>query len=126
MNTVIAQALAEIEVMFSSSTVTAVEDENGVWVVVDPVDIGPLWTPRLTMLGFYIANTYPYADVYPHFIGADVARAQGGGYIEAVTPNGSLNGRPAVQVSRRSHRWNPANDTAALKAQRIIDWLCAA
>lgn len=123
MNTAVAEAVAEIGATFPDSTVATVEDGGGVWVVIDPVDIGPSWTPRLTTLGFHVANTYPYADVYPHFVGADVCRADGGGHIEAVTPNGSFNGQPAVQVSRRSNRWNPANDTAALKARRVLDWL---
>ncbi|HVV12775.1 hypothetical protein [Amycolatopsis sp.] len=31
-------------------------------------------------------------------------------------------GRAALQLSRRSNRWNPARDNAALKAQKVITW----
>jgi hypothetical protein len=31
--------------------------------------------------------------------------------------------RPALQLSRRSNGWNPAVDSAALKAEKVITWL---
>ena len=30
---------------------------------------------------------------------------------------------PAIQISRRSNRWNPDRDTAALKLARVLDWI---
>jgi hypothetical protein len=32
------------------------------------------------------------------------------------------NDRQALQLSRRSNRWNPATDNAALKAEKVIKW----
>lgn len=125
MNAAVTQAIEEIEVTFPDATVTIKEDAAGVWVTVDPVDLGPNWTPSSTAFTFHLASTYPYADVYPHFLGANVVRTEGGGYVEAVTPNAAWDGHPAVQVSRRSSKWNAVNDTAALKGLRVLDWLRA-
>ena len=122
MNTATTEALEEIAATFPDAAVTTAEDANGTWVTIDTVDLGPRWMPNITQLTFHIATTYPYADVYPHFLGADVVRTEGG-YADAVTPGHTANGKPVVQVSRRSNNWNPATDTAALKALRVIDWL---
>ena len=29
----------------------------------------------------------------------------------------------ATMVSRKSNRWNPAQDTAALKLAKVLDWI---
>lgn len=121
----ITEAIQEIEATFPDSDVTVKEDGAGVWVTVDPVDLGPKWTPASTTLTFHLANTYPYAEVYPHFLGADVVRTEGGGHVQAVTPNASWDEKPAVQVSRRSNKWDASRDTAAIKALRVLDWLRA-
>ena len=125
MNAASEVAIRELVDQFPDAEVQMVEDAGGVWVTLAPVDLGPNWKPRSTWLGFHIPNTYPYADVYPHFVGADVVRSDTNGHIEAVSPNASCNGTPAVQLSRRSNRWSPTADTAALKARRIIDWMRA-
>lgn len=31
--------------------------------------------------------------------------------------------RPAVQISRRSNRLNPATDTAVIKLHKVLAWL---
>jgi hypothetical protein len=75
----------------------------------------------MTWLGFQINAAYPGSDVYPHYVGV-LARADGGALGEAVSPV-TWQGRPALQLSRRSNQWNPAIDNAANKAQRILKWL---
>jgi hypothetical protein len=117
------QAIQEIRAAFDGHVVEVVpEDQGGAYVTVRGVTIAPGSTPAQSWIGFLIPFQYPHADVYPHFISADVRRAQDDSYGEAVTPS-TWQGRPALQVSRKSNRWNPATDTAALKLAKVIRWL---
>jgi hypothetical protein len=125
MNSAITEAIDEVRAAFPDTTVTCEEVAGGAWVTITPVDLGPRWTPQTSPLTFHIADAYPYADVYPHFLAPDVVRTDTGSYVEAVTPNASWNGHPALQVSRKSNKWSPAHDTAALKALRVVEWLRA-
>ena len=73
-------------------------------------------------LGFHITFQYPYADVYPHFTNADLARSDGG-HLEGGFGTASFQGQPAIQISRRSNRLNPETDTAALKLLKVVTWM---
>ena len=73
-------------------------------------------------IGFHITFQYPYADVYPHFTNADLARSNGTGLGEGFG-SGSFQGRSAMQISRRSNRLNPQTDTAALKLLKVVRWM---
>ena len=63
----------------------------------------------------------PYADVYPHFVRGDLTRLDGQPLGEATSP-GTFDGRPAVQISRRSNRRDQA-ETPLLKALKVLEWL---
>ena len=52
-------------------------DDGGCIVTVDPIDLGPTYTPQETWIKFAISFQYPYADIYPLFIRPDLARADG-------------------------------------------------
>lgn len=93
---------------------------GGVFVVVSDVPLGPPYLEQSTWLGFHISAAYPFADVYPHFV-APVARIDGQPHGEGVAPT-EWQGRPALQLSRRSNRWNPEIDNAALKAAKVLTW----
>jgi hypothetical protein len=103
---------------------TAVSEAGGAGgavVIIENVTVGERYRPSSTWLGFQINAAYPDSDVYPHYAG-ELARVDGqphGPAIQAMT----WNGRPGLQISRRSNRWNPATDNAALKAQKVIQWL---
>jgi hypothetical protein len=117
------QAIQEIRTAFDGHTVDIVmEAQGGAHVTVHDVSIGPAFTPAQTWIGFTISFHYPIADVYPHFIGGDVRRANAEGYGEAISAS-SWQGRPALQVSRKSRNWDAANDTAALKLMQVLQWL---
>lgn len=122
----LAQAVDELVATFSETRVVVTPDPGGVWVEISEVALGGRWTPGSTWLGFHIASTYPYADVYPHFIDGSCLLATGG-LPQAVSPNASFPPRnePCLQISRRSNRWDPARDSAAIKALKVIDWLRA-
>jgi hypothetical protein len=94
---------------------------GGAFVIVDDVTVGPCYTPAATWLGFHLNAAYPASDVYPHYVGV-LTRADGQGLGEAITPV-TWQGRPGLQLSRRSNRWNPAVDNAANKAERVLKWL---
>jgi len=119
----VAQAVNELRVCFPNSTVEArSSDDGGAFVTIDPIHPGPAYAPQATWLKFAISFQYPYADVYPMFVRPDLIRTDGRSHGEAIAM-GSFNGEPALQLSRRSNRLNPATDTAALKVTKVLQWL---
>jgi hypothetical protein len=96
--------------------------DGGAHVVIESVNLGAVYVQDMTWLGFDITFQYPLADVYPHFVRSDLARADGRELGDAISSTG-WQGRTAVQLSRKSNRLDPATDTAALKALKVIAWL---
>ena len=119
----IEQAVEELRRCFSDAEVVArATDDGGVTVTIDSIDLGPVYTPQQTWIKFAISFQYPYADVYPLFVRPDLARADRRPHGQGIT-NTSYRGEPALQLSRRSTRLNPAIDTAVLKITKVIKWL---
>lgn len=124
-NPEIAEAIDEIKADFPDATITVKAEADGsAWVTVDAVDLGDRWEPTQTWIGFRIADGYPYADTYPHFIDAGVHLADGE-HPAGVTAGHtySPDGRPCLQVSRRSNRLDPIVDTASMKLVKVSHWL---
>lgn len=123
----VTRAIDEIRGAFPAASVSATPDgSGGAWVIIDPVALGSSWSPTSTWLGFHVLHTYPYSDVYPHFIGEDVRLSTTGGLPNDGITSGHrfhANGRPCLQVSRRSNRWDARVDTAANKALKVLSWL---
>jgi len=118
----VAEAVGAIRANFAGHAVEVNPDgAGGALVIVSDVAVGPRYIPAATWLGFHLNAAYPASDVYPHYVGV-LARADGRGLGEAITPT-TWQGRPGLQLSRRSNRWNPAVDNAANKAERILKWL---
>lgn len=121
---VVEPAVAAVRDQFAGHAVDTVSDgAGGVFVTVDDIDLGPSYTPNVTWLGFHINSAYPHSDVYPHYIGR-VTRVDNQAHGVAVQQV-DWRGRPALQLSRRSNRWNSATDTAALKAEKVMTWFRA-
>jgi hypothetical protein len=125
-------ATEEIRFAFPEAMVTAVADpDGGAFVTVDSVDPGELYSPRETWVKFHITFQYPFSDVYPHFVRPDLRRtdrpdiSDGQPPLGEATSMGSFagDGKPAIQLSRRSNRLNPATDTVALKLAKVLEWL---
>jgi hypothetical protein len=117
-------AVEQLKTAFEGCSVDVVDDgQGGVFVTIQgvPLDGGP-YLQTSSWLGFHITNAYPYADVYPHFVRADLSRRDGKPLGEA-TSLGMFRNQQAVQVSRKANKLNPATDTAALKAQKVLRWL---
>lgn len=118
---VIGDAIAAVRDHFDGHAVEVIPDgAGGVYLTVSEVPVGDRYTPTVTWLGFQINSAYPYSDVYPHYMGP-VSRADGAGHGPAVQ-SVMWRDRPALQLSRRSNRWNPSRDSAALKAAKVLTW----
>jgi hypothetical protein len=118
----VAEAVAAVQAHFAGKPVEVSPDGGGgAFLIIEEVDVGPLYTPSTTWLGFHINATYPASDVYPHFVGA-LTRTDGSGLGEAIAVT-TWRDRPALQLSRKSNRWNSAIDNAANKAERVLRWL---
>ena len=128
MNDPVRQAIDEIGSSFTTHKVVELEDgQGGAFVIVEGIAIGEQFSPSTTWIGQAIAYTYPDSDVYPHWLDPGVRLASGDQLPAGLSANQTMPGfqRPAVQVSRRSNRWDPNTDTAALKLLKVIKWLHA-
>lgn len=116
-------AIEEIRQAFADHEVEVdPEDQGGAYVAVQDLTIGSGYRPRRSWIAFLIPYLYPRADVYPHFMDPEVQRADGG-ELGSAFQRTTWRGRPVIQVSRKSNRWNPAVDTAATKLATVLDWI---
>ena len=119
----VANAIEEIRCTFEGCDVDVEADgSGGALLVVRDVPMGCPYVQPEVWCGFRITFQYPYADVYPHFTNADLARSDGGSLASGFG-TASFQGQPAIQISRRSNRLNPERDTAALKLLKVIAWM---
>ncbi|NRQ30620.1 hypothetical protein HII36_02025 [Nonomuraea sp. NN258] len=124
LNRQVAEGIEGIRLQVDPSQVTVREDnEGGAFVIVESITLGgDLYQQTESWIGFRITFQYPYADVYPHYVRGDLARCDGSPLGEAMSVS-SFEGRPAIQISRRSNRLNPVTDTAVIKLVKVIEWL---
>lgn len=123
MTPAILQALNQIRASFPGCIVEADDNRDaGVAVTVNGLTLGAPYAQADTWIGFLITFQYPYADVYPHFMRSDLSRIDGQA-LKAGLGAAQFKGKPAVQISRRSNRWSPAVDTAAIKLLKVHSWL---
>ncbi len=120
----VSTAIEELKRQFSGSALTVRDDaRGGAYVVMEPFELGPKFQPPATWVGFQIPAQYPYADIYPVFLGADVRRADGVAFQAPVTPGHSFEGRRAIQVSRRSAAAQSGSQKAVAKILKVLDFL---
>jgi hypothetical protein len=131
MKEAVRKAIDEIASSYPGQPIREIEDgEGGAYVIVDDLQLGEKYAPPISWIGLHITFLHPEPDIYPLFLDANVryigsGQAANGGYPEAMTQGHKMPGfdLPAIQLSRRSHRWNPVRDTAALKLTRVLDWI---
>lgn len=117
------KAIAEIRVCFPDNSLEFFADgSGGALVILRGIPLGPPWAQADTWIGFQITFQYPYADVYPHFVRHDLSRADGKPFGPGLGV-AQFRGQPAIQISRRSNKLNPATDTAKLKLLKVLKWL---
>ena len=116
--------VAGVREQFPSHAVEVTADgTGGVIVIVADVPTGGPYVEETTWLGFQISSAYPIADVYPHFVDR-LTRVDKGAHGEGFSET-EWQGRPSLQLSRRSNRWNADMDTAGLKAMKVLVWLAS-
>lgn len=71
----------------------------------------------------HITALYPYADIYPVFIGNNVHRVDEVGFQPPITPGAQFEQRPALQVSRRNNHTQNFPQTAVAKFLKVLDFL---
>ena len=122
-DTIVEKAIEQIRASFLDCPLEFIPDgSGGAFVTLKNVPLGPPWAQADTWIKFQITFQYPYADVYPHFVRHDFTRADG----KPLGPGlgqAQFQNQPAVQISRRSNKLNPATDTANLKLLKVLQWL---
>lgn len=117
------EAIAEIREAFPGLRVEVQpESQGGAYVVVHDLVFDSRYAPSRSWIGFLIPFQYPDLDVYPHFTDAALARVDGAA-LESAFQKTTWRDQPVTQISRRSHRWDAATDTAALKLGKVVSWL---
>ena len=120
----VSAGIEDLKRQFSTSSFVVREDgQGGAYVVMQPVTLGPKYRPAATWVGFQIPAQYPYADIYPVFIGADVSRADGVAFVAPVTRGHNFEGRPAIQVSRRNTVAQSGQQKVPAKILKVLDFL---
>jgi hypothetical protein len=118
------EAIADLRAAFPDNRVeVSLEAQGGAYVVVHDLFLGTQYRPARSWVGFLIPYNYPFADVYPHFVDPALVRADeqtlGEGFAQPV----GWHDRSATQLSRRSNRWDPNEDTAVTKLHKVLAWL---
>ena len=117
----VGKAIDEVRSCFPETIVIAREDgEGGAFVLIESVTVKGC-SVKSTWVGLRIPYTYPNSDVYPLYVRGDLRRPDGS--IPPACTLTSFEGRQALQVSRRSNRWNPHTDRASLKVIKVLRWL---
>jgi hypothetical protein len=120
----VSQAIDELKRQFATSSVVVREDgQGGAYVVMEPVALGPKYRPETTWVGFQIPAQYPYADIYPVFIGSNVVRADGVAFVVPITPGHHFEGRAAIQISRRNSAAQSGLQKAPAKILKVLDFM---
>lgn len=120
----VANAIEELKRTFSSSAVCSREDgSGGAYVIVEDVAIGDRYRPSSTWVGGHITALYPYADIYPLFMGDNVGRVDGVDFTAPVTPGAQFFDRPALQISRRNNHTQTYPQTAVAKFLKVLRFL---
>jgi Multiubiquitin len=101
-------------------------DTNGAWVRIDDVPLGPNFAQQSTFVLAHLAETLPFADIYPIFVCPDLSRVDGQPLAPPVT-YGHTAGPPdalvtVAQLSRRT-RGDASQQTAAGKVTKVLNWL---
>jgi hypothetical protein len=133
----VAAAIEEIRKQFDGHAVLVGNDQHGgACVIVEGLPLGTPYAQFESWVGFHITHACPYADVYPHFVRADLSRLDKKELGEATSPghtfpqpgvvvDKSIAPRPALQLSRRSNRRDLTTglETPLIKLLKVLQWL---
>ena len=120
----VSSGIEELKRQFNGSSFTIREDgQGGAYVVMEPITLGSKYRPADTWVGFHIPAQYPYADIYPVFIGGNVVRVDGTPFSAPVTQGHNFEGRPAIQVSRRNTAAQSGMQKVGAKILKVLTFL---
>jgi hypothetical protein len=124
MKTEVANGIEELRKQFDPSTLTVREDgQGGAFVIIESVPLSARYQPSSTWVGFQMTAQYPYADIYPVFIGEAVARVDGVAFAAPISRGHQFESRPAIQVSRRNSAAQNGLQKATAKILKVLDFL---
>jgi hypothetical protein len=118
------EAIEQLKREFGDETVRYDDDpEGGAYVTVEPLTVAGTAYNNPVWLAFQIPYTYPYADIYPLYTRNDLHAD--GKPRDGITEYGTYRGRMAMQISRRTQRYerNVEVDTAAAKVRKVLAWM---
>lgn len=123
------EAVTDIRKSFAGHSVDAEPDaDGGAFVTVHDLLLGEQYEPSVSWIGFHLTFQYPHADIYPHNTVAGLKRKNGEDLGQGFHTDGKewktpSRSQPATMMSRKSKDWDPARDTAAVKLQKVLDWI---
>lgn len=124
MNPAVEEVLAHLRTDFPDANVHFVPDGGGGGrVIIESVDLGQGYSPAKTWLGAHLPSTLPYADIYPLFIGAEVVKANSQPHNNPICAGHSFDGRPAIQISKRTNNLVATAEAAALKFTKVLHFI---
>src|SRR5260370_35395689 len=115
-------AVTEVEQSFPGHRLDVTpESQGGAYVIVHDLNLGGRYAPATSWIGFLIRFQYPYADVYPHFVQADLKRIDGANLPSGFSGPIAWNGRQALQISRRPNPWSAGVGTAPSERAKVVN-----
>lgn len=127
MNDTVQHAVEEIRNAYRGHALDVLpDDEGGAFVKVHDLLLGEQYQPARSWVAFRITFQCPFADVYPHYCVANLARNDGRALGEGFSQNtwkSPAGDEVATMLSRRSNQLNAVTDTAALKLAKVLDWI---
>ena len=119
----VTKAIEELTAHYPTSIFTVTEDgQGGAHVLMEGVDIGEKFNNSKTWFGFHLTAQFPYADIYPVFMAADVSLVDGRVFSAPITSGHQHEGRASLQISRRCNGLS-GKQKATTKLKKIIDFL---
>lgn len=124
MNPAVQQAIAELKVTFEPCAVIVEDDgQGGAHVIIESVPVNGVYEQNETWFGVHITGQFPYSDIYPVFVRADLRRADNKPLGDGISPGHNFRTRGAVQVSRKSNARDPTIETASAKILKVRAFL---
>ena len=117
------EGVALLKERFGPACVLVTPDtQGGAFVEIENVPLGAPFSQASTWMGFQLTAMFPYADVYPHFVRADLSRVDGATLGEGISI-GQFRDKQALQLSRRSKHIEPRVEMVLQKLLRVLTWL---
>lgn len=117
-------AIADLSATFGGTKISTEPDgSGGARVLIEPLALGLPYRQSEIWMGGHLPAQLPYADVYPLFVSADLARIDAAALGEGMSTGHTFMSRLSVQVSRRSNNIDFDQQTVSMKFQKVLQWM---